>query len=104
MFSIKRQLSPLLLLKMATPIQTAAVTPTYDHGNNPFVGQQIPRTWNTDHEADTRVMRHIRNKIKNLKFYLDHPLINDPHDSNALINLNRELDRWTGILNKAHYN
>jgi len=73
-----------------------------DAQNNPFIDRT--RTWNTDHEAPIEVHDHLRNAINRLNFYLHHPLLNDPLDERHVAHLKQELERFTILLNKAHYN
>jgi len=92
---------------MATPNQTQAISPTYngpvsDAPNNPFL--DAVNTWRTDDVADTKVMKHIRKKIANLKFWIDHPLTSEPYTPETLARLNQDLDSWNMLLIKAHYN
>jgi len=92
---------------MATPEQTQAVTPTYngpipDAENNPFLA--AARLWRSDEVANSSVLKHIRKKIANLKFWIDHPLTSEPYTAETLARLNQELDHWNLLLIKAHYN
>jgi len=92
---------------MATPEQTQAITPTYngpieDATNNPFL--DAVNTWHVNDVANTKVLKHIRKKIANLKFWIDHPLVNEPYTPQTLQRLNEELDTWNMLLIKAHYN
>lgn len=78
-------------------------SPVYDPApTNPFVEQ--PHTWNTDDVADTRVLNYLRRKLDRLKFFLDHPLMNAPHDQHTIDHIVQEIERMTLLLNKAHYN
>lgn len=93
---------------MATPAQVASTfgppaTPVYDPSPaNPFVEQ--PNTWDTNDVADTRTINYLRRRIDNLKFFLNHPLMDSPHSQETIETLTREVERWTLLLNKAHYN
>lgn len=87
---------------MADPQQVRAMTPIYDNPNNPFLDDS--NTWRTDDVANTKVMAHIRKKIANLKFWINHPLVDEPYPPETLRRLNEALDDWNMLLIKAHYN
>lgn len=78
-------------------------SPVYDPTPaNPFVEQ--PNTWDTNDVATTRVFNYLRTRIERLKFFLDHPLLEDANDQHTIDHVRGEIDRMTDYLNKAHYN
>lgn len=101
--------SPLFIYSfMATPQQVQSfgppATPIYDPSPaNPFIAQ--PNTWDTDDVADSRTLAYLRRKIDRVRFLLDHPpTASGDWPDHVIINLQRDLDRWVLLLNKAHYN
>lgn len=85
---------------MASPQQTEAVTQ-----QNPFLEQPEIQQWDSRVQvANSKVLNHIRRKIANLKFWIDHPLVDEPYQPDVLERLNHELDHWNLMLIKAHYN
>lgn len=92
---------------MATPLQAGSLgpppSPVYDPSPaNPFIDQS--RLWNTDDVAPIRVINYLRNKIDRLKYFLDHPFNDEPHDQHTIDRVTREVERMVLMLNKAHYN
>lgn len=92
---------------MATPQQVQSfgppATPIYDPSPaNPFIEQRD--TWDTDDVADTRTLAYLRRKVDRVKFLLEHPPTEFEWEPQVIMNLQRDLDRWVLLLNKAHYN
>jgi len=87
---------------MNTPTTPIYNGPIVDAEHNPFL--DAVNTWNVNDVANTKVLKHIRKKIANLKFWIDHPLVSEPYSLATLQRLNQELDTWNMLLIKAHYN